>query len=86
MYKASEVNKHTRFIYHGTERSFDEFNHAIDYALTKFKADFGEEAVTEVEFWDPINEEESTQIFSVEIFPPNGEDGMYIYKDWNMIH
>lgn len=84
MYVVKHVDSKNDMYY--SAHSFDTFDQAFDFMCEQFLENFGD-VVREpkIKFWDPIYEDQSANIFSVEMFAPNETEGFYLYKDWESI-
>lgn len=82
-----EADRRTNTIIAASEVEFEDFNAAMDYMLETFVEMYGDAvAETNFEFWDPELEEHSVQVFSIEMFPKKGDEGLFLFKDWDNIH
>jgi hypothetical protein len=84
MYKVSIVDKKTKLIYEGSEKTFDSFDDASTDALTRFALNFGYDVNATFEFIDSYTS--PLEISSVELFPKFGDDGVFLFKDTEVIH
>ena len=87
LYVVCQICGPTQTTYEGTEREFDDRIKALEYLFSSFASMYGSEAFVDWAFWDPVNGEDSTTLYTIEVFPADGyEDGWYLYRKWEVAH
>lgn len=86
VYVVCQVHGPSETIYEGTEREFTDREEALRYMMQAFKNMYGTIAQDDYVFWDPINQDNSTELYSIELFGPDEEDGWFLYRKWETAH
>lgn len=84
MYVVKHVDCKTEVYF--SQHEFEDFNQALNFMFENYKDMFGDEVKdVKYKFWDPINYDQSVEIFSIEMIAPYDNEGFYLYKDWEKI-
>ena len=85
-YVVCQVDGRTQKYYEGTKREFFDREKALEFLFASFANMYGEKAQVDYKFWDPVNKDDSTELYSIEIFPTNEDDGWYLVREWETFH
>jgi hypothetical protein len=84
-YIVCQVCGPTQTFYEDTKREFDDYYKALNFLLGSFKTMYGDKCIDNYTFWDPMLQEDSISVHTIELFAPGEEDGWFMYKDWDNI-